>query len=625
MEKKIIDQKEYLKKYLSSGDGDDKKKKKKKKMKLGAKTVKIIDDDIDLKNIRPIEENEFDIFINAEDAPQIAGVVDEHGPVDFSDKRRWKIIANDESGDLTITSVAKENKQSKQVKKISDDDLSPSKIQQKYSNDDLSPPRISKRSKDERNKKVQKDEDSDLSPPRIKSRSHINSKCESPQSNSDDDSSQEIDVPSYKIKKKTKRKEKISDDSDLSPPRKIKNYNSDINSPRKNKKYKLEKNIIHKNDSEMSSLRKKRDSNSDVSPRKNKNDSDSDMSLPRKNRKDSDSDLSPPRKSKKHKHRTKDNFEFNTSKRKYESNENIYMNDKNKNRNYDSKWHRYRDEKIERNRMYKHSYKNFKSDKGYYDSNMSPPQKRNRDSTSPNRFRRNDRDFYKSKSNRIFKENKSKYKNIEEGDTNKQMKKTLDGKKAGLQDAKALREETEAYKKQEAEHFSKLSKEVTGVGQAVVIRDTKTGKKRNLEAEAQEERERQKQQEELDEKYAKWGKGLKQVEDHEEKLKDDLYEMSKPLARYADDADLDKILREQEREGDPMLEYIKQKQIKEGKRKPDPPKYEGSFMPNRFGIKPGHRWDGVDRSNGYEKRWFEAQNAKVARQEEAYKWSTSDM
>lgn len=587
--------------------------------------VKIIDDDIDLKNIRPIEENEFDIFINAEDAPQIAGVVDEHGPVDFSDKRRWKIIANDESGDLTITSVAKENKQSKQVKKISDDDLSPSKIQQKYSNDDLSPPRISKRSKDERNKKVQKDEDSDLSPPRIKSRSHINSKCESPQSNSDDDSSQEIDVPSYKIKKKTKRKEKISDDSDLSPPRKIKNYNSDINLPRKNKKYKLEKNIIHKNDSEMSSLRKKRDSNSDVSPRKNKNDSDSDMSLPRKNRKDSDSDLSPPRKSKKHKHRTKDNFEFNTSKRKYESNENIYMNDKNKNRNYDSKWHRYRDEKIERNRMYKHSYKNFKSDKGYYDSNMSPPQKRNRDSTSPNRFRRNDRDFYKSKSNRIFKENKSKYKNIEEGDTNKQMKKTLDGKKAGLQDAKALREETEAYKKQEAEHFSKLSKEVTGVGQAVVIRDTKTGKKRNLEAEAQEERERQKQQEELDEKYAKWGKGLKQVEDHEEKLKDDLYEMSKPLARYADDADLDKILREQEREGDPMLEYIKQKQIKEGKRKPDPPKYEGSFMPNRFGIKPGHRWDGVDRSNGYEKRWFEAQNAKVARQEEAYKWSTSDM
>lgn len=44
--------------------------------------------------------------------------------------------------------------------------------------------------------------------------------------------------------------------------------------------------------------------------------------------------------------------------------------------------------------------------------------------------------------------------------------------------------------------------------------------------------------------------------------------MHKPLARYADDADLDKHLREQEREGDPMLKYIKEKQIKEGKRKP---------------------------------------------------------
>lgn len=61
---------------------------------------------------------------------------------------------------------------------------------------------------------------------------------------------------------------------------------------------------------------------------------------------------------------------------------------------------------------------------------------------------------------------------------------------------------------------------------------------------------------------------MKQVEDREEKLKNDLYEMNKPLARYADDADLDRELRQQEREGDPMLEYIKQKQIKEGKRQP---------------------------------------------------------
>lgn len=34
--------------------------------------------------------------------------------------------------------------------------------------------------------------------------------------------------------------------------------------------------------------------------------------------------------------------------------------------------------------------------------------------------------------------------------------KTLDGKTAGFQAAKALREETEAYKRQEAEHFSQV-------------------------------------------------------------------------------------------------------------------------------------------------------------------------
>lgn len=35
--------------------------------------------------------------------------------------------------------------------------------------------------------------------------------------------------------------------------------------------------------------------------------------------------------------------------------------------------------------------------------------------------------------------------------------------------------------------------------------------------------------------------------------------MSKPLARYADDEDLEKMLKEREREGDPMLAFIKKK------------------------------------------------------------------
>lgn len=55
---------------------------------------------------------------------------------------------------------------------------------------------------------------------------------------------------------------------------------------------------------------------------------------------------------------------------------------------------------------------------------------------------------------------------------------------------------------------------------------------------------------------------LRQKELHEERLQDALHEAEKPLARYGDDADLDARLREQEREGDTMLAYIRKKKEK---------------------------------------------------------------
>ena len=50
-----------------------------------------------------------------------------------------------------------------------------------------------------------------------------------------------------------------------------------------------------------------------------------------------------------------------------------------------------------------------------------------------------------------------------------------------------------------------------------------------------------------------------QVKSAMEKAADDLYEMSKPLARYRDDEDLEILLKERERAGDPMLSFIKKK------------------------------------------------------------------
>lgn len=51
----------------------------------------------------------------------------------------------------------------------------------------------------------------------------------------------------------------------------------------------------------------------------------------------------------------------------------------------------------------------------------------------------------------------------------------------------------------------------------------------------------------------------------QQKLEDALHEAQKPLARHCDDEDLDRMLREQEREGDPMAAMLRRKKDRSAK------------------------------------------------------------
>lgn len=52
-----------------------------------------------------------------------------------------------------------------------------------------------------------------------------------------------------------------------------------------------------------------------------------------------------------------------------------------------------------------------------------------------------------------------------------------------------------------------MDKEVSGYGQETVVRDRKTGRKRDFDREVADIREREREQEAINKKYAKWGGG----------------------------------------------------------------------------------------------------------------------
>ncbi|PNW87823.1 hypothetical protein CHLRE_01g003487v5 [Chlamydomonas reinhardtii] len=194
-----------------------------------------------------------------------------------------------------------------------------------------------------------------------------------------------------------------------------------------------------------------------------------------------------------------------------------------------------------------------------------------------------------------------------------------------------------------------------GRGAATVYRDKATGRVMTAEeaADAKEaERAARKKPSIYDEDQSlEWRGGLAQKREAEARRKEREELAAKPFARHDVDDLHDSSLKGAVRFGDPFAHlarrragaeraaeaaalterYDADKLNKSGFKVPQevPPHSwlkRGVAPPaNRYNIRPGRHWDGVNRSNGFEADLFKYQNMRAAKELEARLWSMGDM
>lgn len=184
------------------------------------------------------------------------------------------------------------------------------------------------------------------------------------------------------------------------------------------------------------------------------------------------------------------------------------------------------------------------------------------------------------------------------------------GAKAGLQTGEEVARQMKEKQEAELEYLRANPDLSLGKDAETVYRDA-TGKRVDMAQRRAEARERQILEEEKSRlEHKKRNMGLVQLLDLQENRKNLEKAGTQGLARYADDEELNAKLKNKDHEDDPLLSFNpgkSKKYVSRTGRK----LYKGGYPENRFGIAPGWRWDGVDRSNGFEKSWFK-KHAEIA-------------
>lgn len=223
------------------------------------------------------------------------------------------------------------------------------------------------------------------------------------------------------------------------------------------------------------------------------------------------------------------------------------------------------------------------------------------------------------------------------------------GARSGLQtaaDTARLVEAEEQEKARELSRSNKAKKSKTADGESAnqeeetIYRDA-TGRRIDVSLKRAEARRAEMEKVAAEKKARDEARGDVQRAEREQRKLDLEEAKFLTVARGADDEDMNRQLKDVVRWDDPMAMYMAQKEeeralvpgpggSREGSGKAAaaaPPRrkvYQGSAPPNRYGIPPGWRWDGVDRGNGFEKDWFQARGRKARNEDLSYQWQMDE-
>ncbi|KAL1962462.1 hypothetical protein VTN77DRAFT_9663 [Rasamsonia byssochlamydoides] len=196
------------------------------------------------------------------------------------------------------------------------------------------------------------------------------------------------------------------------------------------------------------------------------------------------------------------------------------------------------------------------------------------------------------------------------------------GARAGLQTAEQTAAMIAAQEKRRKAEAAAYKKAAAKDGAAETIYRDASGRIINVAMKRAEARRAAEEQREKEERAREALMGDVQRREREARRQELREARSMPLTRTADDAELNEELKARERWNDPAAQFLPSKKATVSAT--GRPLYQGAFPPNRYGIRPGHRWDGVDRSNGFEKEWFQARQRKERMGALEYAWQMDE-